>query len=1005
MKDLLAIAAQNTIAAGILAILVYGLTRVWRRPAVAHLLWLVVLAKLVGPPVLPVDVMGLFVRRAAIEPRDGGRDLTRAGDVSGGRALLPSLADPSARDAHPFWNLEDEPQAASSGEHEAGTLASWQSLSNTGVDLVRRQGSAAIVLAWVAGMALCGAIALRRIIRFDRMIRGTLAAPQRWQAVVAELAGKLGVRSVPDLRLIDGDVVPMVWCVGRRPIIALPAGLMEELDDQQTSMVLAHELAHLRRRDHWVRVAELLISVLYWWNPMVGWVRRRLHEAEDLCCDAWVEWAFPDRKKDYAEVLFKAATLVGPTRRGTPGLASSFLNHGGLKGRIEAVLEGGRPRQVSRGAAVILAAAAIVLLPSFVPTVPAADADPPAASPSQGKTAERPRAAMGGKVEGTVTVRGTNEPVSGATVRVMLGKQTKGLSVYNDALIATTDLRGHYAIEVPFGHVRIGRFDAPPGYWGAESGVGRDGVLSAEAPVLTRGFTVQRGPIVSVRVRDSASSKPIPGIQCFVTRVDDKSRVGFWRETDAHGMARCTLPGPRGEFTIVVTELWNRTGHWAARPQKASITIEPGFRFDQIRAIEVEKQDEISRIMDAQGNLARLRHARPVAGEGELILDVDLKPTDPTAIGAVRGTVVDENGQPITGARVGLIANGIGVTGVTTNDGQFALRDHYQPGTELSVAVIKDGFGGIETRPMERPDDPRAPLDFGRIVLRPGKSLHVRVLNERGKPAVGAWVEPGSGSVAVRSQVATTDERGECVIRNLPSGNINLRVSYGDSYADTNAVVGDGTAPRIIHLKPIKPRQPPATPPAKAATREVRSPGAVGLPAPALSVKEWTDGKTRSLTDYRGHVVVLDFWGIQDGRCGFMMPVIKKLEARYRDRGVVFLAVHTADTDIADVQSFLQQIPFNLLTAIDSGKNETAKRYGVKGTPALIVIGRDGRIAWNSQRVSNEDGLQSLERAARLLSIPWPIDEKQPQDKLLEQVSQLQGFVFSEAIDRAIAEP
>ena len=83
MKDLLAIVAQNTIVAGILAILVYGLTRVGRRPPVAHLLWLIVLAKLIGPPVLPVDMTGLFARRTAIESRDGGRDMARAGDVSG----------------------------------------------------------------------------------------------------------------------------------------------------------------------------------------------------------------------------------------------------------------------------------------------------------------------------------------------------------------------------------------------------------------------------------------------------------------------------------------------------------------------------------------------------------------------------------------------------------------------------------------------------------------------------------------------------------------------------------------------------------------------------------------------------------------------------------------------------------------------------------------------------------------------------------------------------------
>lgn len=134
-----------------------------------------------------------------------------------------------------------------------------------------------------------------------------------------------------------------------------------------------------------------------------------------------------------------------------------------------------------------------------------------------------------------------------------------------------------------------------------------------------------------------------------------------------------------------------------------------------------------------------------------------------------------------------------------------------------------------------------------------------RQLHEAEELCSDAWVEPGPGW-SVSSQVATTDERGECVIRNLPSGNINLRVTYGDSYADTNAVVGDGTAPRIIHLKPIAP-QPPATPPAKAATPEVHSRSAVGQLAPPLSVQNWTDGKTRSLTDFAGQVVVLDFWG------------------------------------------------------------------------------------------------------------------------------------------------
>ena len=53
---------------------------------------------------------------------------------------------------------------------------------------------------------------------------------------------------------------------------------------------------------------------------------------------------------------------------------------------------------------------------------------------------------------------------------------------------ATTDASGHCAIEVPFGHARIGRFDAPPGYWSV-GGQGQDWVLSAEAPVATKDLT------------------------------------------------------------------------------------------------------------------------------------------------------------------------------------------------------------------------------------------------------------------------------------------------------------------------------------------------------------------------------------------------------------------------------------------------------------------------------------------------------------------------------------
>ena len=98
-------------------------------------------------------------------------------------------------------------------------------------------------------------------------------------------------------------VSPMLWSFGPTRRLLLPAELLARLTANQQSTLLAHELAHLRRRDHWVRYLELAVVCLYWWCPLVWWARRQLHEAEEECCDAWVVWALPHLTRDYALAL------------------------------------------------------------------------------------------------------------------------------------------------------------------------------------------------------------------------------------------------------------------------------------------------------------------------------------------------------------------------------------------------------------------------------------------------------------------------------------------------------------------------------------------------------------------------------------------------------------------------------------------------------------------------------------------------------------------------------
>ena len=195
---------------------------------------------------------------------------------------------------------------------------------------------------------------------------------------------------MPDVRYVESAEVPFVWCVGRRPTIVLPMPLLSQLDDRQAAMILAHELAHLRRRDHWVRIVELVVSSVYWWNPLVRVVRRQIHHNEDLCCDAWVCWALPDCSRQYAEVILQTAESLDASAVGPRLLpASPFLHSLSLKARIEMILDSHFAPYVSKRSIVVIALLALLVLPSFVEstkTAARADSNNEAAATPAGKS-------------------------------------------------------------------------------------------------------------------------------------------------------------------------------------------------------------------------------------------------------------------------------------------------------------------------------------------------------------------------------------------------------------------------------------------------------------------------------------------------------------------------------------------------------------------------------------------------------------------------------------------
>jgi thiol-disulfide isomerase/thioredoxin len=111
--------------------------------------------------------------------------------------------------------------------------------------------------------------------------------------------------------------------------------------------------------------------------------------------------------------------------------------------------------------------------------------------------------------------------------------------------------------------------------------------------------------------------------------------------------------------------------------------------------------------------------------------------------------------------------------------------------------------------------------------------------------------------------------------------------------------------------------------------------------APDFSLTD-INGARLALSDYRGKVVLLDFWATWCGPCRIEIPEFVQMEQKYRDQGFAVLGVAMQDTPDS-VSHFYQQFHLNYPVAM--GNSQLAALYGgIFGLPTSFLIGRDGRI-------------------------------------------------------------
>jgi peroxiredoxin len=154
--------------------------------------------------------------------------------------------------------------------------------------------------------------------------------------------------------------------------------------------------------------------------------------------------------------------------------------------------------------------------------------------------------------------------------------------------------------------------------------------------------------------------------------------------------------------------------------------------------------------------------------------------------------------------------------------------------------------------------------------------------------------------------------------------------------------------------------------------------------APEFALKD-ANGQTAHLADYKGKVVLLDFWATWCGPCKIEIPWFMEFEQQFKDRGFAVVGVSMDEDGWAAVKPYLMKMRLNYRILL--GNDQVGTLYGgVDSLPTTFLIDRQGKIA--SVHIGVSTGKEEFKDAiVRLLGAPSEVTGSDPAGGLLAELT------------------